>query len=736
MGAWSVELPASIVTLSDEACAVFEASPGFAPTLEEILTHCRAEDRDHMSEAFERCVRNGTPWDIELQIVTVRGRRAWVRSIGEPWRDATGAIRRVDGVIQDIADRKQAVEERRRLSDQLTMTLDSITDAFFTLDLDWRFTFLNTEAELLLGRGRQELIGREIWAEFPRRAGSASERVYRRAMAEKQTIAYEEFYAPLNTWFSARAYPSEQGLAVSFRDITERKRSVTALREINEKFHLLAENITDVFWIRSPDMREVHYVSPAFERIWGRSPDGLYADPRRWLDFTVPEDRERVKAVFATLMADAKSIDVEYRIARPDGEIRWIHVRGFQVRDAGGALIRLTGIVTDITEKRKLESQFLRAQRMEGIGTLAGGIAHDLNNVLAPILMSIDMLGDTLTHDDDRMILATLKESAQRGADLVKQVLSFARGVEGQRITVDPLSVMRELLKVMRETFPKSIDVDYRPAHDLWTITGDPTQIHQVFLNLCVNARDAMPGGGNLTVALSNVLLDETSAGMHLDAGPGWYVMVTVRDTGIGIPPEIRDRIFEPFFTTKPIGEATGLGLSTTLAIVKSHGGFIDVASEVGAGTMFTVCLPANTRKAAEDAAGVIPSPLPSGEGELVLVVDDEGAVRKIAKRMLERSGYRVLLAGNGAEALALYARHQQEIAVVLTDMSMPIMDGPALIRALLTMNPQVRIIGSSGLAATDGVGEVPGSPVRHFIAKPYTADTLLRTLRLALGRT
>jgi two-component system cell cycle sensor histidine kinase/response regulator CckA len=736
IGSWCVDLPASRVMLSEEACAVFDAPPGFAPTLEEILTHCRAEDRDHMSEAFERCVRDGMPWDIELQIVTVTGRRIWVRSIGEAGRDVTGVIRRVDGVIQDIADRKQAVEERRRLSDQLTMTLDSMTDAFFTLDLDWRFTFLNTKAELLLGRGRQELIGREIWTEFPKRAGSASESVYRRAMAEKQTIAYEEFYAPLNTWFSARAYPSEQGLAVSFRDITERKRSETALREINEKFHQLAENITDVFWIRSPDMREVHYVSPAFERIWGRPPEDLYANPQKWLDFTVPEDRERVQAAFATLMADATSIDVEYRILRPDGETRWIRARGFQVRDAAGALIRLTGIVTDITEKRKLESQFLRAQRMEGIGTLAGGIAHDLNNVLAPILMSIDMLGDALTHEDDRMVLATLKESAQRGADLVKQVLSFARGVEGQRITVDPLNVMRELLKVMRDTFPKSIEVDYRPPRDLWTITGDPTQIHQVFLNLCVNARDAMPGGGGLTVALSNVLLDEPSPGTHPDARAGWHVMVTVRDTGIGIPPEVRDRIFEPFFTTKPIGEATGLGLSTTLAIVKSHGGFIDVASEVGAGTTFTVYLPANTTTAAGHAVARLPSPLPSGAGELILVVDDEGGVRKIAKRMLERSGYRVLLAGNGAEAVALYARHQQEIAVVLTDMSMPIMDGPALILALLAINPQVRVIGSSGLAATDGVGEVLNSPVRHFIAKPYTADTLLQTIHQALGKT
>jgi PAS domain S-box-containing protein len=732
VGAWSVDLPQARISLSDEACAILDAPADFAPTIEEALGLCADESREMMAAAFEACAENGTPFDLEWQIVTVTGRRVWVRSIGEAERDVTGAITRVQGAVQDISDRKQAEDERRRLADRLTMMLDGITDALFTLDLNRRFTILNHQAELLLGRNRETLIGREIWTEFPLPAGSPSAREYRRAMAEKQTVTFEEYYSPLDSWFSARVYPSEQGLTVFFRDVTQRKRTENTLREVNEKFRHLADNITDVFWIRSPDMREVHYVSPAFERIWGRSPESLYANPEQWVEFTVPEDRARVRSAFATLMADSRSIDVEYRIVRPDGAIRWIRARGFQVRDAAGTLIRLTGIVTDITEKKKLESQFLRAQRMEGIGTLAGGIAHDLNNVLAPILMSIDMLGDALTSEEDLNVLATLKESAERGADLVKQVLSFARGVEGQRITVNPLHVMRDLLTVMRDTFPKSVAVHYRPSRDLWTVTGDPTQVHQVFLNLCVNARDAMPAGGDLTITLSNVMLDHTTAGVDHDARSGSYVKATVRDTGCGIPPEARDRIFEPFFTTKEIGKGTGLGLSTTLAIVKSHGGFVDVSSEVGAGTTFAVYLPANTTEAAGEPRAVDRLQLPRGDGELILVVDDEEAIRKIAKRTLEQSGYRVLLASNGADALSLYVRHWQDIAIVLTDMAMPIMDGPALIVALLALNPEARIIGSSGRAANDGVGDGASRP---FVAKPYTADALLQMLHQVLGK-
>ncbi len=486
---------------------------------------------------------------------------------------------------------------------------------------------------------------------------------------------------------------------------------------------ILVKDMEDriIFWNKGA---ESLYGWTAEEALGRKSAELLYRDTEKFQ-----------KDLAALMRQDAWHGE---RIKRTkDGRDITVEISWTLVRDAQGRPKSILAINTDLTEKKKLEQQFLRAQRLESVGTLAGGIAHDLNNVLAPILMSLEILKEVVHQDEDALaLLTTLQLSAQRGADLVQQVLSFARGVKGERIIVNPLDLMTDLLKVMRDTFPKSIDVRSTSSKGLWTVTGDPTQLHQVFLNLCVNARDAMPEGGQLTVSMENAVLDETYVSMNPGIRPGAYVKVTVADTGCGIPAVIRDQIFEPFFTTKEVGQGTGLGLSTTMAIVKSHDGFINLYSEEGKGTRFKVYLPANTSEAAANQVAIEQTGLPTGHGELILVVDDEAAIRTAAQRTLERFGYRVMLASHGAEAVSFYAQHQQDIAIVLTDMAMPIMDGPALIIALKSMNPQVRIIGSSGLASNGGVAKAMGAGMQHFIPKPYTAETLLKALDLVLKQT
>lgn len=405
------------------------------------------------------------------------------------------------------------------------------------------------------------------------------------------------------------------------------------------------------------------------------------------------------------------------------------------VRGADGRPKSILAITTDITEKKKMEAQFLRAQRMESIGTLAGGIAHDLNNVLAPILMSIELLQSEVS-DHGRPLLETVKSSAQRGADMVKQVLSFARGVGGQRMAINPVHILREVQKIARDTFPKNITFMLDAARDSWTVSGDPTQIHQVFMNLCVNARDAMPQGGAITVSIKNVVLDEVYAGLNRDAVAGSYLMVSVADTGIGMTAAIREQIFDPFFTTKDIGRGTGLGLATSLAIVKSHGGFISVYSEPNKGATFKVYLPAMLASAEVVDAAHAESAIPRGGGETILVVDDEESVRIIAQKTLQRFGYSVLVATNGAEALSIYVPNQSKIDLVITDMAMPIMDGVATIIALRSLNPHLRIIASSGLASNSSVAKAIGAGVQLFLAKPYTAEALLRTIHQGLHGT
>ena len=381
-----------------------------------------------------------------------------------------------------------------------------------------------------------------------------------------------------------------------------------------------------------------------------------------------------------------------------------------------------------MTERKKVEAQLLRAQRMESIGTLAGGIAHDLNNILSPILMAVQMLQVKVDDPEVAEWLEILQANSERGADMVRQVLSFARGVEGERVQLQPKHLVKEVIKILKDTLPKSIGIKFDVPNDLCTVSADATQIHQVLMNLCVNARDAMPHGGELFIRAENVTLDDAYARMHLEAKPGRFVMVTVADTGEGMTPEGVARVFEPFFTTKEVGKGTGLGLSTALTIVRSHGGFISPYSEPRKGTRFSLYLPAIESEVAERAERKRLD-LPAGRGELILVVDDEEAIRQITKGTLETFNYRVLVASDGTEAVALYAQHRDEIAAVLTDMMMPFMDGPATIRALQKMNPRVRIIAASGLSANDKAAEAAAVGAQTFLPKPYTAEKLLKAL-------
>lgn len=381
---------------------------------------------------------------------------------------------------------------------------------------------------------------------------------------------------------------------------------------------------------------------------------------------------------------------------------------------------------TDVTQKKQLEAQFLRAQRLESIGTLASGIAHDLNNVLAPILMTAQLLEPQMRDERSRQLLPILISNAKRGANLVNQVLSFSRGLGGERSVLQIKHLIREIKQIIQETFPKSIILVTEINQNLWTVSGDATQLHQVLMNLCINARDAMPNDGTLKITAKNLIIDESYAKIHPDAKVGSYIVVTVSDTGIGIQAEILDRIFEPFFTTKEIGKSTGLGLSTVLGIIKSHDGFITVDSEVRKGSQFKVYLPAEAEIETLEEPIL---PLTPGKGELILVVDDEVAVRDITKISLENHNYKAITANDGIEAIALYAEHRDEISLVLTDIIMPSMDGITTIRTLQKINPDVKIIAVSGLTSSDKIVAAYEMGIKAFLSKPYTANQLLQTI-------
>ncbi len=551
-------------------------------------------------------------------------------------------------------------------------------------------------------------------------------------IAEGQFISIDFSLRPL---FDAGGRVTQ--LVASAVDITERKQAEATLHDSEERFRQVVENIREVFWMSDMDTKQVLYVSPGYEQVWGRPCAELYKTPRAWTEAIHPEDRERVLAAVNVKLAGG-GYNEEYRITRPDGSVRWILDRGFPVKGENLGSRRIVGIAEDITERKQTEEKFLRAQRVETIGALTGGIAHDLNNILGPIMMSAPLLRQGLEPEAMEMLLNTVETCAQRGADLVKQLLIFGRGAKGRQKSVHPKKLIEEMAKLIRVTFPKNIELSFQMPADLWPVSIDATQLEQVLLNLCVNARDAMPGGGSLTLCAENVRLDEPPAGLFPDVKPGPYVMIQLTDTGHGIPREITDKIFDPFFTTKEPGKGTGLGLATVLGIVKSHGGFVNVRSEVNQGSTFIIHLPAMPGNAVADFGPASPQ-TPVGHGELILLADDEPPILNVTRQILERNGYRVLVADDGVGAINLYTQHIGEVKAIVTDLDMPFMDGVALTRAAKKLTPDIPILACTGINSSEQLRRKTAVlrelGVQAFLYKPSASSDLLNALHEELHR-
>ena len=512
-------------------------------------------------------------------------------------------------------------------------------------------------------------------------------------------------------------------MAGTVQDLTEQREAERLLRQQARLIDLASDAIS----VRNLD-GTIRMWNKGAERLYGWTADEIGGQKARDLIYT---DATRYEEANQELLR-AGNWRGELSHVCKDGRRITVNSRWTLVRDERGEPESVLVIHTDITEQKKLEAQFLRSQRLESIGTLAAGVAHDLNNILSPILLVAPLLrGEINDEEEKEAFLSLVQASAERGANLVKQMLTFARGADGERVLVQPTHLVEEVAKIAGQTFPKSIKIETESPPDIWMVEGDPTQLQQVLLNLCVNARDAMPDGGTLRLSIENFEVDEHYASMTADARPGTYVVLQVWDEGRGIPRHVLDKIFDPFFTTKEVGQGTGLGLSTVLGIVKSYGGFVSVSSEPGE-TRFRVFLPANTSSRSEGQTGDTLS-VPNGHGEKILVVDDEPCILEAAKRVLEGWGYDPLLAEDGVAALALYARQPDEIDLVLTDLVMPLMDGLMLIRALRKLNPAQKIILSTGRDEDLESPEIRSLGVDACLMKPHSREKLLITLEETL---
>jgi PAS domain S-box-containing protein len=668
-----------------------------------------------------------------LPLETKDGRRIAVEFVSNVYQ--AGDKKVIQCNIRDITKQKRAEMALRESEEQFRNMFTAAATGIAISTPEGRFLRANGAYCKMLGYTEEELRELNFAAlTHPADIGLNVKMRDEILSGQRENFFMEKRYLKKNgdivwTRHSVSATHTTEGeitnLTVVAEDITERKRS-------EARFRLLVDsNAQGVFFWNMKG--EISGANDAFLRISRQTREDLEAGRLSWTALTPPEYAPLDRLALEELAQTRVCTPYEKEYLLKDGSRVPVLVGAAMFEDDPTQGVCF---VIDITERKKLEQQFLRAQRMESIGTLAGGIAHDLNNILAPIMMAIELLKGSSESPQARAILETIEVSAKRGADIVGQVLSFARGMDGERIEVQPKHLLQDMETIIKDTFPKNILREFSVSNDLWKILGDPTQLHQILLNLCVNARDAMPEGGKLTVEVENVVLDQQYAAMHILAKAGKYVCISVTDSGTGIPPAILEKIFEPFFTTKEVGKGTGLGLSTVTAIVKSHGGFINAYSEPGSGTTFRVHLPAADVAFDEWSETPAPAALPRGNGETILLVDDEASILTITSQTLEAFGYRILTAADGAEAVGLYALHRDKIAVVLTDMAMPVLDGVATIRALTKINPAIKIIAASGLNSNGGPTKVSGGGVKHFLTKPYTAGTLLNAVRAILDET
>lgn len=861
LGSWSVELRSKKIFWDEETALIHDEPEGFSPTLEKSISYYIPEDRERIRLQFEACATAGRPFDDTFQIETAAGRRVWVRSIGEPTRDKNGKIVAVEGAFQDITDLMKSRDEAAELSVRLRGTLEGMSDAFYLLDRDWRFIFLNMKAEALLKRNRDDLIGKVAWEEFPEAAGNIKTH-YELAVSQQRIVRFIEYYPPLETWFEISAEPTPAGLAVYFRDVTRQRAQEAQLRLLDAA--IARQNdillITDAKPNDGWDGPKIVYVNEAFERRTGFSRDEVIGQTTRilygpktqsdeldrirtamknwepvrselisytksggefWLEMDIvpladeagefthwiavvrditgrkeadlalqaneerfrlitkaagsaiwdwdassnklwwseglreifghvadpsgtvptvwhlhvhPEDMPRVKGATERLESGQdKFLHEQYSFRRADGSWATVVDKAFAMYDEFGKVIRVLGSITDISEQKLLEERLRQAQKMEAVGQLTGGVAHDFNNLLTIILGNAEILRDDLGDRPQMQRLAKMSfDAAERGADLTSRLLAFSRKQVLEPKVLDVAQLIQGMDGLLRRMLPESIRVEISRSCGLWSIEADASQLESALLNLAVNARDAMPEGGSLTIEIANTVLDGEYVAKEQDVTPGQYVVIVVTDTGCGMPPDVLARAFEPFFTTKDVGKGSGLGLSMVFGFVKQSGGHIRVYSEINEGTAIKMYFPRSSRE--QDVIDPVSSRQRlAGGTETILVVEDDSAVREYVTTQLQGLGYRVLEASAGAMALDVISK-TPEIDLLFTDVVMPGgMGGRALADAARNLRPDLKVLFTSGYTENSIVHHGRLDPGVKLLSKPYRREQLATKIREAL---
>ena len=750
VGSWTFDPVTRMPSWSEGMFLIWGLDPAQgAPSHDEHRRFIHPDDWERFDAAVHAAVERGEPYEMELRIRRPDGEERTLVTLCTLERDGTGAAVRLRGTNQDITARKRAEESLRESESKYRALIESSNDVVFCVDKDGYYKFVNKVFASTFDKTPEYFYGKSFWDIYPKdhadQRFEASSKVF-----ETGEPGSVEVVVPLpdrTLYYLAKTNPikDQHGSVVlnltTAIDITDRKRAEEALRESEEKFRLMIVNSPDLTMVQDKHGK-LTYMSPQAKRVIGHDPESFAATK----DHIHLEDRERARLVQLEALAGRAVVDFQYRFFGQDGEIRWLsHTARPLVID--GELQSVFSTVQDITarrsaeeERQALEEQLRVSQKMEAIGKLAGGVAHDFNNILSVILSYTAFAMESVREGDPLLAdLEEIKTAGERAATLTRQLLAFSRKQVLQPVALDLNEVAVGVERMLRRILGEDIAHVQNLAPDLGVVLADPGQIEQVLMNLAVNARDAMGEGGTLTVETANVAIERAPAGSappserHGEAiAPGAYVRVTVTDTGCGMDAETKARLFEPFFTTKDKGKGTGLGLSTVYGIIKQSGGDIRVRSEPGRGTTFALYLPREPSATVANALSTA-APKPTPGNETILVVEDEEALRRVAKRTLEAAGYRVLTAGDGNDALKASARYGGEIHLLLTDVVMPRMNGRTLALEIAKTRQATKVIYMSGYTDDAIVRHGVLEAGTNFIAKPFTAIELTRKLREVL---
>jgi PAS domain S-box-containing protein len=733
IGGWVVDYTDNRrVEWAPEVYEMFEWNGTEPPSFPDILKLMHPANRQQLVRAMEECELRAKSFDLEVALVTFKGTPKWLRIVGEAELGSGGMVARTIGAVQDITRQKADLLRNQQLTSQLFSTLESMSDAFYLLGRDWLFLYMNAEAERILSVDRHTIIGQSIFDSFPRFQSSPVHEGFQKAFRTGEAFHVEMFWEHLNIWVHISAYPSADSLAVYFRSITSEKQLQTRIAESEERLKYVTEAALDVVWDIDLANGTAWYNNGL--ATYGYAVDDHVKPASFWVDKVHPDDASISTPLLERTLADPTKNEWEarYRFRTASGKYVNFEDRGYIVRDASGKAIRMVGGSTDITDRLSMEEQLLQSQRLESLGQLTGGIAHDFNNLLTVILGNAQLLQEQL-HDQPKLRNLTniIDVAATRGANLTRHLLAFSRKQALQPGTIDVNKLLGNLKGMLSRTLGENIVINLKTQEGLWPAFVDQNQLEVALLNLCINARDAMPDGGIVALETANVRLDAAfSATSNVE--PGDYVLITISDTGSGIPPEIIDHVFEPFFTTKDKGKGTGLGLSTVFGFVKQSNGHISIYSEVGRGTTLRVYLPRSV-EASTQPESTVNAPRVEGGSELILLVEDNELVRKFGQDMLKSLGYSVLVASDGRSALAIL-QERKDVKLLFTDVVMPGMGGHELAKKAQKLHPELKILYTSGYTQDSMIHNGKLDAGVTLLEKPYNRAALAAKLREVLG--